>query len=129
MAQTTRQFHQNFFDEDIEPMTATTVKLSELTEDILKPFLDINPYDPIGIAPAYAESSNQLVVLAIANSSQILLVELYSKMNAGRGSFVPSKKLNSPGHNLLQEKLLLRPTGSIFAFNFEPLALSLYMDH
>ena len=128
MAQTTRHFHQNFFDEDIEPITATTVKLSHLTEDLLKPFLD-NPCDPIGIAPAYAQSDNQLVVLAISNASQVLLVELFSKSGAERGTFVPSQRKNSPGHTLLQDKLLYRPMGNIYAFDFEPLALSLYKDH
>ncbi|KAF7970074.1 hypothetical protein HWV62_25050 [Athelia sp. TMB] len=125
---TTRHFHQNFFDEDIDPITATTVKLSHLTEELLKPFLD-NPCDPIGIAPAYAQSDNQLVVLAISNASQILLVELFSKINAERGTFVPSQRKNSRGHTLLQDKLLYRPMGSIYAFDFEPLALSLYKDH
>jgi hypothetical protein len=131
MAQATRNIHQNFLDEDIEPISVVTIHEANLSEEHLQPFLD-DPPRPIGIAPAYSESGSRLVVLAIADQSNVLLVEFYSsKPNRdGRGkSAHPIKVRDKTGRTLLQDKLFCRPHGDLFAFDFARLALSLYNDH
>jgi len=131
MAQATRSIHQNFLDEDIEPISVRTVHEANLTEEHLQPFIDDSP-QPIGIAPAYAESDSRLVVLAIANQTNVLLVEFYSSRpnRDGRGKSASSiKPRDNTGRTLLQDEIFCRPFGDMFAFDFEPIALSLYNDH
>jgi regulator of nonsense transcripts 1 len=131
MAKETRSVQQNFLDEDIEPISVLTVHEMNLTEEHLQPFIDDSPR-PIGIAPAFSESGSRLVVLAIANQSNVLLVEFYSSrpIRDGRGGKSASPKARDyMGRTLLEDKIFCRPFGDIFAFDFEPIALSLYNDH
>lgn len=129
MALRMRSIHQNFLDEDIEPISVLTVHESQLTEELLQPFIDDSSRHT-GIAPAYAQSDSRLVVLAIANQSKILLVEFYGKNRDGRGKNAgPVKHRDHTGRTLLEDKVFCRPFGDIFAFDFEPIALSLYHDH
>jgi regulator of nonsense transcripts 1 len=94
----------------------------------LQPFID-GAFRPIGIAPAYSESGSRLVVLAIANQSNALLVEFYSSKPGKGKSTGPIKPRDNTGRTLLQDKLFCRTDGDLFAFDFQPLALSLYHDH
>jgi len=132
MVEATRSIHQNFLDEDIDPISAQTVHESNLTQVHLQPFIDDSPH-PIGIAPAYAESDSRLVALAIANQTNVLLVEFYSSKpnrdGRGKGAGSSIKTRDYTGRFLLQKEIFCRPYGDIFAFDFEPIALSLYNDH
>jgi regulator of nonsense transcripts 1 len=112
---THHNFHQNFFDDDIDPILTRTVHERELTEEHLEPFLN----NSLGIAPAYSETDRRLIVLAIANQSEALLVEF----SGGK----PNR--DNKGRILLQDKLFCRSQHDIFAFDFEAIALSLYRDH
>ena len=127
MPQTTRIIHQNFLDDDIEPISVRTVHEGKLTQEHLQPFIDDFPR-PIGIAPAYSESGSRLVVLAIANQTNVLLVELYSSKPNGRDKNATIKPRDTTGRSLLQNEIFCRPFGDIFAFDFGPIALSLYND-
>lgn len=131
MIPASKTIHQNFIDEDIEPITVQPIHESQLTDEILDAFLDNSP-NPLGIASAYSESGSHLVVLAIAHESNVLLVEFYSSKPSreGRGKSGSTPKIRDrTGRSLLQDKLLCRPLGDIFAFDLAPLALSLYQDH
>jgi len=118
-----RTIHQNFVDEDIEPIEILTIHESDLTEEILQPFLDESTR-PIGIAPGYSESGSRLLVLAIAIQAKVLLVEFYSSDPSKA-----TKPRDYSGRTMLEEKLFCRPLGNIFAFDLHYLVLSLYHDH
>lgn len=123
-----RPIHQNLVDEDIEPISTLTIHESSLTEELLLPFLNESPR-PIGISAAYSEARSQLLVLAIANQTKVLLLEFYSSKPNNAKSDAPIKNRDYTGRVMLQEKLLCRPIGNIFAFDLHEIVMALYQDH
>ncbi|KAF8969176.1 hypothetical protein BDZ97DRAFT_269461 [Flammula alnicola] len=87
---------------------------------------------PLGISPGYS-SNGQLVSLAIADDKNCRIVEFQQpKGNNRRGNAnakpaVPSQHILD-GRALLQDNILCRTGGDIFAFDMGPLAMSLYAD-
>jgi regulator of nonsense transcripts 1 len=93
---------------------------------------------PIGIAPGYSKNGG-LVALAIANDIRCLIVQFYSNSaQAGRGNNgrrgrgggkkEPTSPIqrNTTGRKLVEELILCRSVGDLYAFDLGPLSMSLY---
>ncbi|KAG6900797.1 hypothetical protein C0993_000116 [Termitomyces sp. T159_Od127] len=82
---------------------------------------------PIGISPGYS-STGKLIALAIADDQTCIIVDF----NIPRGRSDRWQNVNrlTALRNLgeLQEKILCRPAGELFAFDMGPLCLSIYAD-
>lgn len=99
---------------------AMVLKENFLTKAIIAPF-GKDPA-PIGLSPGYSDSGN-LVALAISTSDKCLTVEFFD----GRKSGVDAEK-RSKVRDLLEEHILCRPSGDLYAFDFGPLAMALFTD-
>jgi hypothetical protein len=131
MAQTSRVIYQNLIDEDEGPIqTYGPVLESALTPDDLEPFLE----KAVGLSGVYTKSG-KLTLLAIADQSRrVLIIQFHSTQSDTRGknrgpSANGTTVAASAGRKLLEDSLLCRATGDIYAFDLAPLALSLYLDH
>lgn len=106
----------------------TTTKESDVTADILSVF---NHTRPIGISPGYSKDG-KLVALAIADDEHCRIIELVVPRRNGGGRGIreskPPQNRNKSGLELLQEKVLCRDVGDLFAFDMGPLSMSLYCD-
>lgn len=128
-----RLIEQTFVDEFHDRIEVLPMLESDVTAKTLGPFIAGELPRPIGISPGYSSNGN-LVVLAIASASHVLVVQFHStkvKRDSGiqEGASNRIKSRVTLGRKLLEEILLCRPVGNIFAFDLGPLALALYMDH
>lgn len=124
---------QTLFDGDYNlvslriPTTIVNLKESSLTSDILSVF---DHAKPLGISPGYS-SGGKLVALAIADDKNGRIIEFGPPPGPkrGRGNSINSQPArNLEDLQLLQEKILCRTAGDLFAFDMGPLAMSLYCD-
>jgi regulator of nonsense transcripts 1 len=109
----------------------TTTKEAHISADTLSVF---DHARPIGISPGYSKEG-KLVALAIADDENCRIIEFVVTSSPGRGGggrgYRDSKstqKRNQEGLQLLQEKVLCRNAGDLFAFDMGPLSMSLYCD-
>jgi hypothetical protein len=107
----------------------TTTKEAKISADTLSVF---DHSRPIGISPGYSKGG-KLVALAIADDQNCRIIEFVAPRPRGRGQGAPSRDCNSAPRNqhglqLLQETVLCRNAGDLFAFDMAPLSLSLYCD-
>ncbi|KAH9917836.1 P-loop containing nucleoside triphosphate hydrolase protein [Fomitopsis serialis] len=118
----TRTILQNLVDKHQPPIKLHTLLESKLTDEILDEFLTSAPTHPnpirIGIAPAYSPS-DQLLAIAIATESRILVIQLQKS----KGDTLHR------GRALLLTKVLCNSDCMLYAFNIGQLALSLFLDH
>ncbi|KAJ6609215.1 P-loop containing nucleoside triphosphate hydrolase protein [Mycena sp. CBHHK59/15] len=108
---------------------------ADLDRNLLSVFSDYP--GPIGIAPGYSKSGG-LVALAIADDTYCLIVQFYTNSGhtgpgnsgrRGRGGNrkdQPSPNRDTTGRKLLEELILCRLVGGLFAFDLGPLSMSLY---
>ncbi|KAG6856897.1 hypothetical protein H0H87_012478 [Tephrocybe sp. NHM501043] len=101
------------------------VKELEIAQDT---FDDFDHARPIGISPGYS-AAGELIALAIADDEHCAIIE-FNVLPHGRSvrgqktnrSTLP-RKLDS-----LQDRILCRPAGELFAFDMGPLCLSIYTN-
>ncbi|KAG6862497.1 hypothetical protein C0995_000044 [Termitomyces sp. Mi166 len=91
-------------------------------------FAEFDHAKPIGISPGYS-STGKLISLAIADDKICVIVEFNVFNPRGRSDRQNINRSALP-RNLgdLQEKILCRPAGELFAFDMGPLCLSIYAD-
>ncbi|KAG6888424.1 hypothetical protein C0992_008504 [Termitomyces sp. T32_za158] len=101
-------------------------KIKEAEIDQLT-FAEFDHAKPIGISPGYS-STGKLIALAIADEKTCIIVDF--KIPRGRADRGQSANRSSIQRNLgeLQDKILCRPAGELFAFDMGPLCLSIYAD-
>jgi len=113
-----------------EPVINRTIPIRTISETEVEESDALDSFNhafPLGISPGFAETG-RLVALAIADEKQCLIIEI-QRQRSGNG-----KKINPPSQavqkarQLLQEKVLCRDAGDIFAFDMGPLAMSLHTD-
>jgi len=111
----------------------TTTKESEISADTLSVF---DHARSIGISPGYSKEG-KLVALAIADDMNCRIVEFAVTSSPGRHSGgggrgyrdpKATSQRNQQGLQLLQERVLCRDAGDLFAFDMGPLSMSLYCD-
>lgn len=120
---TFRYIHQNFIDEDIDRIRVEKVQEIQLTDEILDEFLD--GQHPVGVSAAFADSDHRLILLAVSCQSKIMLIEFWSNKTNGKGK---EKVRDYSGRRLLEDRVLCRPHGDLFAFDFMEIALALHQD-
>ncbi|KAF8239685.1 P-loop containing nucleoside triphosphate hydrolase protein [Tricholoma matsutake] len=111
------------------PIPTTTIKESKISTDALSVF---DHARPIGISPGYSKDG-KLVALAIADDENCKIIEFVLTGSLGRtreyrASSESTQNRNQDGLLLLQEKVLCRNAGDLFAFDMAPLSLLLYCD-
>ncbi|KAG5651359.1 hypothetical protein H0H81_008928 [Sphagnurus paluster] len=105
----------------------TKVKELDITTDTFSAF---DHARPLGISPGYS-SAGRLVALAITDNEQCMIIEFNIAPRPFRDRAGKSSRPKSPPpRNLeeLQQKILCRPAGELFAFDMGPLSMSLYND-
>lgn len=114
------------------PLPTHTVQESALGEsDLLSVF---NHSRPLGISPGYSDTG-RLLSLAIADDKHCRIIEFWQPPKVARNRRADNERqpVSPPqevldARNTLQENILCRPSGDIFAFDMGPLAMSLYCD-
>jgi len=114
------------------PLPTHTFQDTALAEsDLLSVF---NHSRPLGISPGYSDAG-RLLSLAIADDKNCRIVEFWQPPKTGRNKrFDNGRQPVSPPQQVLdawktlQDNILCRPSGEIFAFDMAPLAMSLYCD-
>lgn len=115
------------------PLPTRTFEESALAESDLLSVFD-HPR-PLGISPGYSDSG-RLLSLAIADDKNCRIIEFWQPPKAGRNRRPDNGRqppISPPQQVLdarktLEEKILCRPVGDIFAFDMGPLAMSLFCD-
>jgi hypothetical protein len=107
-----------------------TIQLLDLaTSDLLSVF---DHSEPIGISPGYS-TAGKLISLAIADDKNCHIIEFSQPKNADQranGKPPPTAKPEVVlARQKLQDHVLCRTAGDIFAFDMGPLTMSLYRDH
>ncbi|KAG6853983.1 hypothetical protein C0991_011846 [Blastosporella zonata] len=106
------------------------VKELEITHDT---FADFDHARPIGISPGYS-SDGKMIALAISDDKGCTLIEFNTPMSthgrSDRGRQSRNRDKSPLLRNLdgLNEKILCRQAGELFAFDMGPLCLSIYTD-
>ena len=112
-------------------LLTTTLLASDLlsTKEALVEIVDEGT--SIGLAPGY-DARGKLAALAIATSRGVMIVEFDYPRFARDGKPppgpIPNKREQEEGCKLLEELVLCRGMGGLFAFDMGPLALSLFTD-
>jgi hypothetical protein len=112
------------------PIRTITIQLLDLaTSDLLSVF---DHGEPIGISPGYSAAGN-LISLAIADDKICRIIEFSQPKNANQranGKPPPTAKPDVVlARQKLQDHVLCRTAGDIFAFDMGTLTMSLYCDH
>jgi hypothetical protein len=103
----------------------TTTKEFDISADTLSVFDHVRP---IGISPGYSKEG-KLVALAIADDQNCRIIEFVAQLGRrGSRDSNSTPRRNQVGLQLLQEKVLCRNAGDLFAFDMGPLTMSLYCD-
>ncbi|KAF8813316.1 hypothetical protein BYT27DRAFT_7071230, partial [Phlegmacium glaucopus] len=111
------------------PIVTFTIKDLDIAQSDLS--LVFNHAGPIGISPGYSDTG-KLISLAIADDKLCRIVEFSrpkndNKRSDGKPPPAPSPKVLN-GRQILQDQILCRTAGDIFAFDMGPLTMSLYCD-
>ena len=133
---TALRLHQNLLDEDgpgalRHPMLVRRLHENALTTEILKDFLLIENTPPsqkidVGVAGGYTETSRALNVLALANGSEILFLQLGAIRRKKKNDDATAADSNL---QVLETEIFCSDECTTYAFNMGSLALSLYFDH
>lgn len=102
------------------PITTITVPIQDIASSDLLSVFDHGA--PIGISPGYS-AIGSLMSLAIADDKICRIIEFPRPKNGNKRTNVARQELQ-----LLQDHVLCRTVGDIFAFDMGPLAMSLYCD-
>lgn len=110
------------------PIVTITIQDIDIAASDL--FLVFGHAGPLGISPGYS-ATGKLVSLAIADDKACRIIEFSQPKNGNKradSNRKASLALNPEGRQMLQDRILCRTTGDIFAFDMGPLAMSLYCD-
>ncbi|RDB26163.1 Regulator of nonsense transcripts 1 [Hypsizygus marmoreus] len=117
-------------DYSLVKISTTIVQESDINSDT---FLVFDHARPIGISPGYS-ATGKLVALAIADDKTCRIIEFVVSSPArhdtsrSRSNARAPPRRNTAGLQLLQDQVLCRSVGDIFAFDMAPLSMSLYCD-
>jgi hypothetical protein len=112
------------------PISTVTIQVLDIVaSDILSVF---DHGGPIGISPGYS-AAGKLISLAIADDKICRIIEFSPPKNANqRPNAKPPTTIKAPAVvsalQKLQDYVLCRTAGDIFAFDMGPLTMSLYCD-
>jgi hypothetical protein len=110
------------------PITTITIQdLDIAASDLLSVF---DHAEPIGISPGYSDTG-KLISLAIADDKICRIIEFSQPKNNKRTNGKPPPTLKqevTSAWQKLQDHILCRTAGDIFAFDMGPLTMSLYCD-
>lgn len=111
------------------PIETITIKdFDILASDLTSVF---NHHEPIGISPGYSETG-QLISLAVADDKICRIIEFSQPKKDNRRAnerrSPPLKANVLSGRQMLQDHILCRTAGDVFAFDMGPLSMSLYCD-
>ncbi|KAH0585272.1 hypothetical protein H2248_008514 [Termitomyces sp. 'cryptogamus'] len=104
-------------------------KIQELEID-QDTFAEFDHAKPIGISPGYS-SKGKLIALAVADDKSCMIVDfnvLIPRNRSARGGQNMNSSTLPRNLDDLEEKILCRPAGELFAFDMGPLCLSIYTD-
>jgi len=129
----TAAIYQNLIQYDTNgPLSVHIVSESNLIEEQnqLRLMLERNEGRALGLSGAYL-STGELAMLAVADTSTIIIIEFESKEGKGNGhdgrSVTPVAAAdNTAARQILTDNLLRRSTGFLYAFDIAPLALALF---
>ncbi|KAF8150796.1 P-loop containing nucleoside triphosphate hydrolase protein [Crassisporium funariophilum] len=111
------------------PIPTFTIQESEIVNSDIQAVFD--HHRPIGISPGYS-AAGKLISLAIADDKNCRIIEfVQAKQDLGRGgktSAPASTQGSIDGRHLLQDQILCRSVGDVFAFDMGPLSMSLHCD-
>lgn len=117
--------HTTLVDGEFSLLKIPIKKVKELEIDQVT-FAEFDHAKPIGISPGYS-STGKLIALAIADDQTCTIVDFNVFIPRGRSRNTnQSNRVRNLGE--LQEKILCRPAGELFAFDMGPLCLSIYAD-
>jgi hypothetical protein len=132
MPTVTRLLYQNLVQFDSGELSAHVISESTLIDefDELRIVLERNEGRALGLAGAYS-TTGELVMLAVADASTIIIIEFESKKSKGnehdeRPSTPAVAADNTAARLFLTDNLLRRSTGFLYAFDVAPLALALF---
>ena len=112
------------------PIRTITIQLSDIAASDLLSVFDHG--GPIGISPGYS-AAGKLISLAIADDKICRIIEFPQPKNVNQRTNVKLPLNSKPevvfARQKLQEHVLCRTAGDIFAFDMGPLTMSLYCDH
>ena len=107
------------------PINTITVHYLDIAaSDLVSVF---NHAEPIGISPGYS-AAGTLISLAIADDKICRIIEFSQPKKRANGKSSPTPKAEVVARQKLQDHILCRTAGDIFAFDMGPLAMSLYCD-
>jgi regulator of nonsense transcripts 1 len=131
MPTVTKLLYQNLVEVDSGQLSAHFIPESELIEEQyqLRSLLERNEGRALGLAGGFAPTG-ELAMLAIADTSTIVIIEFKLKKNKGnehdeRPVTPPSEVDNTAARVFLTQNLLRRTTGFLYAFDIAPIALAL----
>jgi hypothetical protein len=105
---------QNLIGGEFSSAKVTTEYLDET--ELTPSSLDIFDHArPLGLSPGYSDKGH-LIILAVTDDQNCRLITF------------PKGGSNSGGLDVLQDKILCRAAGELFAFDMGPLTMSLYSD-
>ena len=112
-----------------KPILTTTIQVLDIpTSDLLSVF---DHGGPIGISPGYS-AAGKLISMAIADDKICRIIEFAQPKNVNQRANGKSPSFFKPevvsALQKLQDHVLCRTAGDIFAFDMGPLTMSLYCD-
>ncbi|CAA7266961.1 unnamed protein product [Cyclocybe aegerita] len=127
MAITRRVFQPNILDGRApainKPLPTHLIPENELSQSDISTVFD-HPR-PLGLSPGFDEDG-RLVALAIADDTQCRIIEFQHPRRGKKATALPKNILD--GRQILQDSILCRPVGDLFAFDMAPLTMSIYGD-
>lgn len=111
------------------PDRLATIRIPELKITSSDVFTVFNHARPLGISPGY-DQTGRLVALSIADKENCRIVEFARPPGGRQGnrqSPTPPKSIVD-GRKSLQDSVLCRPAGDVYAFDMANIAMSLYSD-
>lgn len=127
MPTVTRLLYQNLMQVDSGQLLAHTIPEADLIEEPyqLRSLLERNEGRALGLAGGFAPTG-ELAMLAIADASTIVNIEFKLKKSKGNEHDErPVTPDNTAARMFLQQNLLHRNTGFLYAFDIAPIALAL----
>lgn len=120
MAPKTRTIYQNLIDDDHPPILVNDEILeSKLTKELFDTFFEGSPsLRRVGLAPIFSESGT-LCRLALAVRTKVIIIQFHAK---GKGAAAYQ------GRGVLSSQVLCNPDVMLLAFDFNKLAIALFVD-
>ncbi|KAG2367896.1 hypothetical protein BDR07DRAFT_1392512 [Suillus spraguei] len=123
---TVTKLYQTAMQVDSGQLLAHIISESNLIEEQhqLRSLLERNEGRPLGLAGGFAPTG-ELVMLAIADKSTIVIIKFESKKSNKHHEHTISPASNTAARVFLTQNVLRRTTGFLYAFDIAPIALAL----